>query len=518
MSGTDEEGAARAATESEGRAATERQLRGGTVLLAGRLLSKFVNFGIQVAIIRLVSKDDFGLFAYGLALAQSGELVVKLGLGRGANRFVPYHAERREYAEVIGTLALVCATIIGLGALGFALLVGFSDLGLAGLPRGEGARIVLILSLLAPIGALDTIGIQTLACFSRPRAILLRKHVLGPLLRLVAVALVALAGGGVEALALGYVAGGLLGLVICLDLARRELRARGIWPLPMAEWRVPWRPLLRFSLPLMSSDLVFIVLTGVTTAILMATHGEPGVAEMRAVVPAAALIGLVVQSFGVLYLPSAMRLHARGDAEGLGRHHWRSVAWVAVLSFPIFGLTFGVAPTLVPILLGDAYAASAAPLAVLAVGHYVSVCLAFNSDTLQVFARTRGLVAADALAIVVGLAGALVLCPSQGALGAAIAVTAARLVGAAARQIQLLRTEAMAGVPSGIRALWGVLAGAAAGVAALGWLWQPPFVVQLALLALVSLGLLRGSASLLDLDGSFPELRRVPWLARMIGA
>ena len=91
------------------------QLRGSSLLLVGRLFSKLVNFGVQVAIVRLLSKDDFGVFAYGLALALAGELVVKFGLGRGANRFVPYHAERGENAEVVGTLALVSATIVGLG-------------------------------------------------------------------------------------------------------------------------------------------------------------------------------------------------------------------------------------------------------------------------------------------------------------------------------------------------------------------------------------------------------------------
>src|SRR6056297_2247276 len=144
-----------------------RQLRGSSLLLAGRMISKLVNFGVQVAIVRLLSKEDFGVFAYGLAVILAGELVVKLGLGRGANRFVPYYAERGQKAEVMGTLALASGTIGVLGILGFAALWGVSSLSLRGFPTGEGARVVLILSLLAPVQAWDTIGIQTLACFSR---------------------------------------------------------------------------------------------------------------------------------------------------------------------------------------------------------------------------------------------------------------------------------------------------------------------------------------------------------------
>lgn len=497
--------------------AVGRQLRGSTLLLAGRMLSKLVNFGVQVAIVRLLSKEDFGVFAYGLALVLSGELVVKFGLGRGANRFVPYHAERGEHGEVMGTLALVCGTIVTLGALGFAGLWWVAGLGLGGFPTGEGARIVLILSLLAPIGALDTIGIQLLACFSRPRDILMRKHVLGPGLRAAAVALAYGLGGQGETLALAYLAGGAIGLVICVQLAWRALRERGILPLPMSHWRVPWRPLLRFSLPLISSDLVFITLTGVTTIVLMQSHGETGVAAMRAVVPAAQLNGLVVQSFSMLFMPVAMRLHARGDEAGLHVHHWQSAAWVAVLSFPIFGLTFGVAPALVPVLFGEAYAESAGLLAILSVGHYVSVCLAFNGETLQVFERTRAIVATDLATIVTGLVLALLLCPSLGPLGAAIAVTAARLIGSGLRQVVMLRGLGFVRAPRSQRRIWLKLILASAVAAGLGWAWAPALWIQLGLLALLSLAVLRSTAPTLDLARSFPELRRLPLFARLVG-
>ncbi len=504
-------------TGDDAQATTSRQLRGSSVLLAGRLTSKVVNFAVQVGIVRLLSKDDFGVFAYGLALALAGELVVKFGLGRGANRYVPYHAERGEHAEVMGTLGLCCATIVGLGALGFALLWWIADLGLAGFPSGEGRDVVLVLAVLAPVQALDTIGIQALACFSRPRDILVRKHLFAPAMRAGAVAIVYFAGGDVLDLAVAYLAGAGLGLVICFHMVHRQLRAHDILPLPISAWRVPWRPLLRFSLPLISSDLVFITLTGVTTVVLMWTEGERGVAAMRAVVPAAALIGLVVQSFSMLYLPSAMRLHARGDEAGLRDHHWQSVAWVTVLSFPLFGLTFAIAPALVPVLLGDAYAESAQLLAILAVGHYVSVCMAFNSDTMQVFERTRAIVATDALTIAVGATLALALCPGFGALGAAIAVTGARLVGALARQMVLLRTPTMGRVPADQKRLWGRLAIVTLAATAIGWIWQPPFPIQIALLAALSIGLLRSTAASLDLERSFPELGRIPYFSRLVG-
>jgi O-antigen/teichoic acid export membrane protein len=504
--------------EAGSRTMLGKLFRGGSLLLAGRMLSKVVNLGIQIAIVRLLTKDDFGAFAYGLALALAGELVVKCGLGRGANRFVPFYAERGERAEVMGTLALVCVTIVTLGGICFAILWWIAGLGWMGFPTGEGGRVVLILSILAPVQALDTICIQTLACFSRPRAIFFRKSVLGPGLRAAAVAAVFLLGGSSEMLAGAYLAGGVFGLLVCIRLAWNELHQHDVLPLPLSQWRVPWRPLIRFSFPLISSDLVFITLTGISTVVLMTTHGEEGVASMRAVVPAAALNALVMQSFSVLFMPGAMRLHAQGDDRGLRDQHWQSAAWLAVLSFPIFALTFGVAPAVVPLLFGEAYAESAPLLALLAVGHYVGVCLGFNSEALQVFERTRALVGTNIISILMGAGLLIWLCPLYGPLGAAIAVSSARVTGTLFRHIVLLQLADFESVPRELKLIWFKIFAASALIAIFGWVWELPLLGQVVLVGGISLLLLRLTAHALDIGRSFPELLRIRLFARMVGA
>lgn len=502
---------------AESQVALGRQLRGSSMLLAGRLMSKAFNFGIQVAIVRLLVKDDYGAFAYGLALALAGEFIVKLGLGRGANRFIPFYVERGQRAEVMGTLALVTMTIVSMGALGVAGLYGISTLGLSGFPSGDGGKVVVILALMAPIQAMDSVCIQTLACFSRPRIIVFRKHVLAPGLRAAAVALVFFAEGDNVMLAQAYVFGGILGIIVCIRLALRELYAHGILPLPVSQWVVPFRTLVRFSFPLISSDIVILVLTGVTTAVVMMTDGEAGVASMRAVVPAAELNLLVMQSFSLLFMPAAMRVYAKGDLTELKAHHWQSAAWVAVLSFPFFALTFGVAPSLVTLLFGEAYAESASLLAVLAVGHYFTVCLSFNNESLQIMDRTRAIVGTNLLTVFVGGLLALILCPRMGVMGAAISVTAARIASTLGRQIVLQRSGSFGAVPANQIGVWVRVLIASGFIAGFGWVWQPPVIGQFIVAALVSLALLRSSSSTLDLSRSFPELSRIPLFSKVVG-
>lgn len=493
----------------------DQQLRGSSVLLAGRLLSKFINFGIQVAIIRLLTKDDFGAFAYGLALAGTGEVLVKMGLGHGANRFVPYYFERGEFGRMLGTLLLVVITILLLGAFAFAVLWWVAGQGLPGMPAGEGASVVLLLALLAPIQALDQVSVQTLACFSRHWQIFFRKHVIAPGLRALAVLIAFLAGGDSHLLAAVYLAGGIAGLLFCIHLVLRELVKHRIIA-RFRELEVPWRSLLDYSLPLISSDLVIIVMTGVTTVLLMATGGESEVASMRAVAPAAALNMLVVQSFSILFLPSAARMFAREDFKGMSRHHWESVAWVSVLSFPIFAVTFCIAPKLVVLLFGSDYADSALILAILSVGSFAGVLTAFSSEGLQVLNRTRPLVVGNFLTMGASAGLAYVLCPEYGALGAAIAVTVARLLGVSIRQAALVRSQRMASPPRAIRFMWLQLAAGTVAASLVGWVWQPGLALQLAVLAIIGLVLMRYCARILDVAQTFPELLKMPLFKRVV--
>ena len=92
---------ARASTAQE---ATRKQIRGSSLLLIGRFLSLGVNFGIQIMIVRYLSKADYGAFAYALSIVSVGASIVSFGLDRSITRFIPIYEEDREYDKLWGCL------------------------------------------------------------------------------------------------------------------------------------------------------------------------------------------------------------------------------------------------------------------------------------------------------------------------------------------------------------------------------------------------------------------------------
>ena len=194
---------------------SRRQIRGSSLLLLGRVLSVGVNFGIQVMIVRYLSKADYGVFAYVLAIAGAGQSIAVLGLDRSIARFLPTYDERGEHGRLLGSLLMVTATVAGMGIAFVLCVAALRDLVAGGIGQSDDAvALLLILVLLAPVQALDELLMSVFAVFTRARAIFFRKYVLGPGLRLAAVGGVILAGGDVRALAVATVAAAAFGVVV----------------------------------------------------------------------------------------------------------------------------------------------------------------------------------------------------------------------------------------------------------------------------------------------------------------
>src|SRR5690606_3533315 len=104
-----------------------KQIRGSSLLLAGRIGSMVANLGIQVLLVRTLTKDDYGMFAYALSVVTMISTFVTLGLDRGLARFVAIFEERGQIGRLWGALVLQVVTILGLGATVSVIVIGFHE-------------------------------------------------------------------------------------------------------------------------------------------------------------------------------------------------------------------------------------------------------------------------------------------------------------------------------------------------------------------------------------------------------
>ncbi len=501
--------------------AVRSQIRGSMLLLSGRFLSRALNLVVQVVTVRFLTKADYGDLAYALSIVTLLQKIATFGLDRSVSRFLPMYEEHKEYGKLLGTLLLVIGTCLALGTAAPFALRAFPELfsGWLGTDTAQGYSLILLLAFLAPVQALDEVLVGLFAVFASPGAIFFRKHVLAPGLKLMVVTIVLLARGDVMNVAVGYMIASAVGLLICMAILWRLMARRGVL-LHLKENRieVPWKEVLSFTIPLLSSELVVTVMHTMDAIVLRRCGTIEQVAELRAVQPIALMNQLVMASFATLFTTAAARMFARKDHKGINELYWQTTAWIAVLSFPLFLATSSIAEPVTLMLFGGRYQQSAVLLSILSIGTFFNAALGLNGLTLKVCGKLKYVFFLNLLTAILDLALILVLIPRYGALGAAIANCLALIVHNIFKQtglrlgtgIHLFETRFLRiylSIVSGTILVWVVQ-----------WASDPPLWASVAIAGLVSLIVLRVNRKVLDAAHTLPELLRVPLMPWLLGS
>ena len=489
-------------------------IRGSTLLLFGRLASVGSTLLIQVLIVRYLSKSDYGAWAYALSVVAFLQTIAAMGLDKAVTRFLSIYHERKEYDKLFGTALLMVGSILSLSTVIIALFYVFPE-AIARLinDQRQPVSLLLIAVFLVPIEAVDTLLVGMFACFGRSRAILVRRYLLGPSLKLLVVLVLIWSGAGTTFLAYGYLGGSALGVLINGVLTYRLFRSEGLsrhfrW----THVQVPVREILSFTLPIASTDMLNDFLPAFGVMLLGHFHDLGAVGMFRVAVPLAAANVVVMRSFGLLYTPAAARLFAKENYAGINALYWRTAVWLAVLSFPVFAFTFSAAQPLVVFLYGPAYREAGLYLALLSLGQYVNAALGFNGLTLKVLNRVRYVVTISIVTAIIDVAACVVLIPLYGALGAAIATSGTLIVLNILNQAGLRLATGVSIFDTRYSATYGCIAAGSLGLLALQVFLPGQTKLLLGLAFLVSILVFLWCRRTLKLADTFPEMLRFRWM------
>jgi O-antigen/teichoic acid export membrane protein len=490
-----------------------KQIRGSGLLLVGKLLSLGAKLLAQVLVVRYLSAADYGAWAYALAAVALLGGFAHLSLDRTVSRFASIYHERGQIDHFFGTVALVLGTVVLTGTAFVVTLYLWPEI-FARLTGGDPTTLALlfVMIFLVPLEAIDTLLISIFASFSQSRAIFVRRYVVTPAVQVGVVLLLIALHADVKFLAVGYLSGAILGVLLSIRLFIQVLRQHGLLArFALRRLTVPARELFSFSVPLMTSDWLNVLTHSSGALVLGYFYNTSAVAFFRVVLPVATLNQVVIQSFHMLYVPSASRLFARGDSGGVNDLYWRTSLWIAVLTFPLFAVTFATATPLSTLLFGERYARSGLILAIMAIGQYVQSSFGFNGSTLKVLGRVKFLVWSNLAAAIVNIGLTLALVRPFGAVGAAIAMSATMVlhnilkqVGLRAAGVRLFDPRYYAPFRTVVTAAICLIVARAAGIA--------NFAVLAAAAILTSAIVLSSTKGALQLGSVFPEIRRVPLL------
>ncbi|HSF19543.1 MAG TPA: polysaccharide biosynthesis C-terminal domain-containing protein [Vicinamibacteria bacterium] len=378
---------------------TRQALAAGSTKLAWDVLGRLLGFLLSILLARSLGASGFGSYAvywYGaFMIAQLTDIGLHLVSLRAMSSS---HASRVLASAVAAKLTLT--GIVAAGAFVYS-----------------SSRLLLLLLAAQLLGS----WVELFGVALRSRGLLGREGALLALLRagwILAAAWTVTRGESTEKLALGLAIASLVVLLLALAAAAATIRDWGRVSLTGTA------TLLREAVPLATTGVITLVYLRADLFIVSALRGsyEAGVFQGAFRLFEATFVlsgGLAAGTFPLL----ASRF-GRSDFASLAR---LLLAWSLALALPLVTVLTLFAETLTVAFYGEGFREAAKPLAYLGIALLAVFVNASTTHVLIAAHRMRRLVAAIAVRLAVGVAFDVMLVPSYGATGAAIAVLIAEL-------------------------------------------------------------------------------------------
>lgn len=376
-------------------------------------------FGVQLLLARLMTVDDYGVYA--LAITWANALVVLAGFGMpmAAIRFVSEHQARVNDGLMIGFvrfgyLATVLSAISVAAALATTVLLLDRQLS----PQTQAAFVVA--ALIIPVNALYVFTGSILQALRRIMQTEGPQQVLRPLLTVIGIGtIVAVSGSAaVDPVSAMWItlAASLLVLLVMWILLRRTFPRRAVRPIPSYEPR-NWLAMGASYLVLLGSAFLNERTDVLMIGILLGS-GEAGIYSVAS--RNAQLLAFGLASANALLGPLTARFNAQENVGELQRVVTQGARIACLISFPagIVLLLFG---NWILGLFGDAFTAGYGALVYLVSAQIILAALGSVGGTLALIGHSRIVARALLGGVTVNILLNLLLIPLFGQVGAALA-------------------------------------------------------------------------------------------------
>lgn len=410
----------------EGDSSVETLFSGGVIVLLGLVLELGISFLGKLVIAPYLGRTAYGSVSLGITTAAIGSTLVLLGLHTGIARYLPRFDNPAGERSILLSGFRIAVPLALLA--GIVLYVASPPL--AGALAGDGTtpaeltRVLRVFALAVPFGAVMKLAIGTVQGKQTALPKVAIQNVTFPVVRIIAIVLAVLLGGRAFGISLAYLASYVAAAAVGLYFLARytTLFDRSIH----AEIR--YRELLSFSLPLVITTAMTIVLSDIDMYMLGLFDGPAVVGDYNVIYPIAELLTTALTAFGFLLLPAISELESDGDIADIRRLFQVVTKWVVVTTLPLFLVVVAFPGRTIALTFGPEYLGGSRALAVLSIGFFVNAALGLNKGALTSIGRTRLVMYDDITGAGVNVLLNLVLIPEYGLLGAAVATTASYIL------------------------------------------------------------------------------------------
>lgn len=393
-------------------------LRSGVGTFALQAGAAALSVGGAVVMARILGVEQYGAYAFAMAVTSLVVIPTTLGLPGLAVREVSGLAVRERWGVLRGLLAWTARTVLVVSAVvaaGGALLVAGFDL------APDEAHVPLVLAMaVVPLVAVVQVGAAVLRGLGPVVLGHLHETVLRPGVALVVlVAAYAVVGDTVDATwAVGaQIVAAAAAVVLVVGLTVRHV-PRAVWG--AVEERQP-RAWLRAAVPMMFIGAAQVVNVNTDVVMVGAFEGAEAAGLYRVASRGAHAVVFVLVAANTVLQPVVASMYARGEVDRLQAVLTRSVRLVALVALSVTVALIAAGGPLLRGVFGSEFGVAATALAILAVGQLVNALLGSAGTVLMMTGHERDAAVAVGVGAVVNVALNAVLVPLFGIEGAASA-------------------------------------------------------------------------------------------------
>lgn len=407
-------------------------VKGASVIYVGLFLELLIAFLAQILAARYLSVGDFGGLTVGTALLDIGAIVAGLGLANGLTRYLPRTeaSEKRMLAFIAVGTTLVTSAVLGAAIVLNASFIASAVFGSPNVTVSVG-----IFGAAIPFAALLNVAVGGIRGQERSVDWVVVKNIVHPLARITLVVGAVLYGLEQAGLAGAYAVPYAISAVVALVLLHRSLpHSRA----PFDRDRV--EEVVRYSLPFTLTSLSTFVYRSVDIFLILYFLGDTETGIYGVAFAAVSFMRMFSTATGFLSTPIASRLEGDRAIEDVMELFRSVVRWLIIASTCAL-VPLGVfAGDFIAAIYTSKYASGGPVLLILAVGFAFDNVLSIHNSILEAVGRSKTLSVNMTAAAVLNLALNLVLIPTYGIIGAAVATTAAYFLRDGLATVQVHRT------------------------------------------------------------------------------
>lgn len=387
---------------------------GGVLVSAGTVVGLALGFLTQVVMARLLTQEAYGNVVLTIAIVNAVGIIAQLGLDDGVMRLFPQFEDDPGKARGITRAVLGLSTLSGLVA-GTCVFVSAPAIARLAFENPSLMPLIRIAAIGVPFITVGTVSVALARGARDARARAYIDHLAQPILRFGFIAILLFGGFGAVGAIAGQVGAYVLSGVLAIVFALYVLPTFDRPAVPM------YRPVLAFSLPLIAVQAMNTFVTQVDIYVLGYFWSSSLVGVYNIALQLSNLFFPILFSFSFLLPPVLTRLHEQGKTDEMRRTYQDTTKWIVVLGTPLLILLFFAPELVIATLFGTDYTEGVTALRILAVGNFFAICTGLTNASLIGLGENRIVALLIFYQTAVNIVLDLILVPSYGTTGAALA-------------------------------------------------------------------------------------------------